>query len=64
MAYDAEGIKLCDSYCKGCVFERGRDVSKFPACVYILRTNKRRPCPAGTGCVVRRSRRGGACAKA
>ncbi len=25
----------------------------MPACVYILRTGRRRPCPAGEGCTVR-----------
>jgi predicted nucleic acid-binding Zn ribbon protein len=43
---------VCDSYCKGCVF-LGYATGDIKLCEYLLRTEKRRPCPAGTGCTVK-----------
>lgn len=40
-------------YCRQCRhYFPSRDVYgiKTPACIYILHTHKRRPCPAGNGC--------------
>ena len=49
-------MKLCDS----CRYSFRADVSgdgqMLTACVYILRTGTRRPCPYGEGCAVYRPR--------
>lgn len=44
---------MVDEYCEGCYYR-----AFFPAlgwgCEYLVMTEKRRPCPSGTGCTVRR----------
>ena len=44
---------VCDSYCKGCVYCQLASGDATFVCVYFLKTNIRRPCPAGTGCTVK-----------
>lgn len=45
-------VKVCDSYCNGCIYQ-GYATGDLKLCEYMLRTEKRRPCPAGTGCTVK-----------
>lgn len=45
---------VCDSYCDGCVF-LGYANGGLKLCEYLLRTNRRRPCPAGKGCTVKQT---------
>ena len=40
---------LCSRFCRDCIH---RDPN-HNYCIYILNTNKRRPCPAGNGCTVK-----------
>lgn len=48
--------KICDEYCLDCKFFGGH--AEFECCCnYFLTTNKRRPCPAGTGCTVKIKRK-------
>lgn len=49
-------VRTCDWYCKGCIY-RGGQSGLIKCCNYYLITNKRRPCPAGDGCTVRRLRK-------
>lgn len=44
---------VCDRYCKGCVYNA--EINGIPRgyCNYIFVERKRRPCPAGRGCVVK-----------
>ena len=46
----------CDSYCKNCIYcvvwNRW-----MMMCSYFLETDKRRPCPPGTGCTVKEKRK-------
>jgi hypothetical protein len=51
----ADGV--CDSYCKGCVFNQNCSGDFVTLCVYYLVTNVRRPCPAGQGCTVKQTGR-------
>ncbi len=48
-----------DEKCGGCRYSVpvyiGDGDELMTACVYILRTGKRRPCPPGEGCTVRES---------
>lgn len=49
-------IKMVDDYCGDCVYltkMSGAGETKIPACVYILETGMRRPCPAGKNCKVK-----------
>lgn len=48
---------ICDSYCKGCVYNQIAAGDYQTMCVYYLATDKRRPCPAGKGCTVRKEGR-------
>ena len=51
---------LCDSYCRCCIYR-----ARFPIggegngvmCNYLLMTKKRRPCPAGKACTVKKTKR-------
>lgn len=46
---------VCDNYCKDCIYSNlavGEDIF---LCAYYFKTNTRRPCPAGTGCTVKRT---------
>lgn len=48
-------------HCVGCVHfyvSRNTVGEKYRACIYILHTHKRRPCPAGEGCTVRELKSG------
>jgi len=43
--------KLCDARCRGCQYGSGEMFGPtVTACLYILRTGKRRPCAAGAEC--------------
>ena len=44
---------LVDSTCRGCVYRAGINASSM-ICNYYLDTGKRRPCPAGKGCTVKK----------
>lgn len=48
---------ICDSYCKGCVFSAYVNGGVLRVCMYMLKTGKRRPCPAGSGCTVKETGR-------
>lgn len=48
-----DGIKMVDSYCRGCVYRAFLSRRGDMFCGYILFTKKRRPCPAGKGCTAR-----------
>ena len=58
---------MCDGRCGGCRYNlpvyMGDGDELLTACVYILRTGHKRPCPAGEACSVfepaRPDRRGG-----
>ena len=39
--------------CVGCVY---LSLSGYPSCNYILMAGKRRPCPAGDGCTVKKKK--------
>lgn len=43
---------VCDKFCKGCIYCQYATGDTF-ICAYYLKTNIRRPCPAGTGCTVK-----------
>ena len=43
---------VCDRFCDGCVFV-SYGSGGLRICGYYIRTNRRRPCPAGTGCTVK-----------
>lgn len=45
---------VCDKFCNGCVF-LGYGNGETKLCEYLLRTDQRRPCPAGTGCTVKQT---------
>lgn len=48
--------KICDEYCLDCKFFGGP--AEFECCCnYFLTTDKRRPCPPGTGCTVKIKRK-------
>ena len=51
MAKRKEGV--CDSYCKGCVYNCYGTGDGYTICTDLIKTDKLRPCPAGTGCTVR-----------
>ena len=53
MGIDMGKIKTVDSTCRGCIYLT--QVSGYNACDYIGATDKRRPCPAGKGCTVRKT---------
>lgn len=42
---------VCDAFCKGCAFYEPYSGT----CNYFLSTGQIRPCPAGTGCSVKRT---------
>lgn len=48
------GMKLCDTNCLGCHYAKLSYDGESPICLYILFTGKRRPCPMGEGCTVRK----------
>ena len=48
---------LCDSYCKGCIYNGYGVSDTVTLCTYFLATDTRRPCPAGTGCTVKQTGR-------
>ena len=53
LAEQKKEIHLVDEYCVGCAFRR--TLSQFGYCCdYIEIMGQRRPCPAGTGCTVKR----------
>lgn len=46
---------LCDKFCGNCVYcQRTNGEGGFRICTYFLTTGIRRPCPAGTGCTVKK----------
>ena len=49
----AKNKGICDETCKGCVFCGYLNGQNLFVCNYFLATNKRRPCPAGSGCTVK-----------
>ena len=53
----AEAAKnVCDETCEGCMYYA--QVNRLDwFCNYYFKTDKRRPCPAGKGCTVRREKR-------
>ena len=48
---------LVDKYCRGCIYLTRicRSITDQRACDYIGATNRRRPCPAGKGCTVKKT---------
>lgn len=44
-------------YCRGCIYKGY--ASNMPICQYILATHRCRPCPAGEGCTVKTTAKGG-----
>lgn len=48
---------ICNSFCKGCVYNQYASGVESTLCTYYLETGIRRPCPAGTGCTVKRTGR-------
>ena len=44
---------VCDRFCKGCIYCQLASGNTTFLCTYYLVTDKRRPCPAGTGCTVK-----------
>lgn len=46
----------CSAYCNGCVY-KGIVQGHVPCCNYILMEDKRRPCPPGEGCTVKKTNR-------
>ena len=44
--------KCIDSYCNNCIY-RAMVTNYMGCCTYLLRTDKRRPCPPGKGCTVK-----------
>jgi hypothetical protein len=53
MAEKREGV--CDKYCEGCIFAgHVNGCHGITLCEYFLTTGQLRPCPAGTGCTVKR----------
>ena len=49
---------MVDTSCIGCRHHRvSNKLMNTHACLYILNTGKKRPCPSGKGCTVRESRR-------
>ena len=52
------GIKTVDRYCRRCIYLAPVSITStyHKACDYIGHTGRRRPCPAGTGCTVRKLR--------
>lgn len=42
-------------YCRGCkhLYISRNAQERYYACIYILHTHTKRPCPAGKGCTVR-----------
>ena len=49
--------RTVDKYCAGCIY-RGGQSGYLKCCNYYLITDKRRPCPAGEGCTVRKLKKG------
>jgi hypothetical protein len=45
---------VCDRFCNGCIYNGYFD-GRHTICEYYLVTNERRPCPAGTGCTVKKT---------
>lgn len=56
-------MDLCTARCRRCRFGRRMDMTDdgrfYPACLYIVLTGRRRPCPPGDACTVyqRRAKR-------
>ncbi len=48
---------VCDSFCKGCWYNQYASGDSSTLCTYFLETGVRRPCPAGTGCTVKKTGR-------
>ena len=49
---------ICDEYCDGCIYSQREGGSVgLRICTYYLVTDIRRPCPAGSGCTVRKNGR-------
>jgi hypothetical protein len=48
---------LCDSFCKGCIYNGYGVSDTVTICTYFLTTDNRRPCPAGSGCTVKQTGR-------
>lgn len=46
---------VCDKYCKDCVYNNLAVGEDIVLCTYYFKTNTRRPCPAGTGCTVKKT---------
>lgn len=48
----------CDKTCRACVYSQKALIGSAGEywCEYILETKRRRPCPAGKGCTVRRTK--------
>ena len=49
-------VRTVDEFCDGCIYLGGENRNDLKCCNYFLRTDKRRPCPAGKGCTVRQLR--------
>ena len=45
---------VCNRNCKGCVYNAEVATHKWGYCNYIFVERKRRPCPAGKGCTVKK----------
>lgn len=45
---------VCDRFCDGCVFLAWAN-GNCRVCEYFFCTGQRRPCPAGTGCIVKQT---------
>ena len=54
-------VKTVDRYCRKCIYTAPVicPETRYKACDYIGVTGHRRPCPAGEGCTVRVTRKGG-----
>lgn len=48
---------VCSRHCKGCVYNAEMASIRYGYCNYIFTEKKRRPCPAGKGCTVRKKGR-------
>lgn len=51
-------VRTVDAYCTGCVYLGRWQRTGLKCCDYFLITDKRRPCPAGEGCTVRKLKKG------
>ena len=47
-------VSVCDRHCKGCVYNAEMSNIRYGYCNYLFVEKKRRPCPAGKGCTVKK----------